>query len=181
LFPDFGGTNAFATPPALELPLVLQHTLKGFQLGVIVESDEAAARERLGFNFGALLAHSNALLTRPERRVVLVEAKTKEEIALLARSFAAHETALKQELACFVVMKKISLNNFTPSAERLPSWRQESWPCESESLSWKSLLRHPNPRWRGLKKGPSIKKRSWVEWRPNSFNKLRGSKKPSLS
>ena len=42
-----------------------------------MDPDEAAARERLGFNFGALLAHSNALLTRPETRVV--EAKTKEE------------------------------------------------------------------------------------------------------
>jgi len=58
LFPDLGGTSASATPLALDLPLVLQHALKGFQLGVIVDSDEAAARERLGFNFGALLAQS---------------------------------------------------------------------------------------------------------------------------
>jgi len=48
--------SAFATPPALELPLVLQHALKSIQLGVTVDSDEVAARERLGFNFGALLA-----------------------------------------------------------------------------------------------------------------------------
>ena len=96
LFPDFRGTSASGTPPALELPLVLQHALKGFQLGVIVDLDEAAARERLGFNFGALLAQSNTLLTRPKPRVT--EAKTGEEKYLLARSFAAHEAALKKEL-----------------------------------------------------------------------------------
>ena len=95
LFPDLGGTSAYVTPLALELPLVLQHALKGFQLGVTVDSNEAAARERPGFNFGALLSQSNALLTRPEPRVALVEAKTKEETSLLARSFASQETALK--------------------------------------------------------------------------------------
>jgi len=55
--------------------------------------------ERLGLNFGALLAQSNALITRPEARVALVEAKAKEETTLLARSFATRETVLKQELA----------------------------------------------------------------------------------
>jgi len=33
LLPDLGGTSVSPTPPALELPLVLQHVLKGFQLG----------------------------------------------------------------------------------------------------------------------------------------------------
>jgi len=91
LFPDLGGTSASGTPPVLELPLVLQHALKGFQLEAIVDLDEAAARERLGFNFGALLAQSNALLTRAEPGV---EAKTeasplaalREELARLCRS-----------------------------------------------------------------------------------------------
>ena len=43
-FPDLfdGGTSAFVTPPALELPTVLQHALKGFQLEVTVDSDEAS-------------------------------------------------------------------------------------------------------------------------------------------
>jgi len=90
LFPNLGGTSASETPSALELPLVLQHALKGFQLGVTADSDEAAARERLGFNFGALLAQSNTLLTRLESGVI--EAKTKEETSLLARSSAARET-----------------------------------------------------------------------------------------
>jgi len=63
---------------------------------VTVDLDEVVVRERLGFNFGALLAQSNAFLTRPEPRVV--EAKTEEETSLLARSFAAGEIALKQEL-----------------------------------------------------------------------------------
>jgi len=71
LFPDLGGTSASVTPPALELPTVLQHAHKGFQLEVTVDSDEAAARERLGFNFWALLDQSNALITRPEARVAL--------------------------------------------------------------------------------------------------------------
>jgi len=73
---------------------------------VTVDSNEAAARERMGFNFGALLAQSNALITRPEARVALVEAKTKEETALLARSLAAREAALKQELACLRCFEK---------------------------------------------------------------------------
>jgi len=72
-----------------------------------MDSDEAAARERLGFNFGALLAQSNALLTRPEPRVI--EAKTKEETSLLACSFAAREAALKQELAHLHRSEKRSL------------------------------------------------------------------------
>ena len=71
-----------------------------------MDSDEAAARERLGFNVGALLAQSNAFLTRPETRVVLVEAKTKEGTSLLARSFVARKTALKQELACLCRSEK---------------------------------------------------------------------------
>ena len=74
-----------------------------------MDSNEATARERLGFNFGALLAQSNALLTRPEMRVAPVEAKTKEETTLPACSFAARKTALKQELACLRRSEKRSL------------------------------------------------------------------------
>jgi len=95
LFPDLGGTSASGTPPVLELPVVLQHALKGFQLGVNVDLDEAAARERLTFNFGALLAQSNALLTRAKPGVI--EAKT--ETSPQAHSFAACEAALREELA----------------------------------------------------------------------------------
>ena len=99
-----------------------------------MDSDEAAARERLGFNFGALLAQSNALLTRPETRVALVERLKKKRPYWLVRLLPARLQLSRSWLA-FAVLKKISLNNFTPSAERLPSWRQESCPYESESLS----------------------------------------------
>jgi len=57
---DLGGAGA-SLPPILQLPLVLQHAIKGFQQGVTADLDEAAARERLGFNFWALLAQSDAL------------------------------------------------------------------------------------------------------------------------
>ena len=55
LLPDLGGTGV-SSPPVPELPLALQHAIKGFQQGVTTDPDEATARERLGFNFGALLA-----------------------------------------------------------------------------------------------------------------------------
>jgi len=64
-----GGKSAPATPSAPGLPAVLEHALKGFQIGVTEDSDEAMARERLGLNFSALLAQSNALITRTEVRV----------------------------------------------------------------------------------------------------------------
>ena len=112
-----------------------------------VDSNGTTARERLSLNFGTLLAQSNALITKPEARVALVETKDKEETALLARSFATREATLKQELTSLRQSKK-------ESAKRLSSWRQKSCPCESGSLSWKRQLRHPKPRWRGLKKGP---------------------------
>jgi len=93
-----GGESVPAVLSAPELPVVLQHALKGFQLRVTEDMDEIVARERLGLNFGALHAQSNALITRTEARVALVEAKAKEETALLARLFVTRETAQKQEL-----------------------------------------------------------------------------------
>jgi len=89
LLPDLGGTSASGTPPLLELPLVLQHALKGFQAGVTMDLDEAAAKERLGFNFGALLAQSDALLSRTESG----------ETSTPARSLTAREAGLRAELA----------------------------------------------------------------------------------
>jgi len=92
-----------AAPSAPELPVVLQHALKSFQTGVTKDSNEATTRERLGLNFGALLAQSNTFISRTEVRVkeqvALVEAKAKEEMALLARAFTTRKTSLKQELA----------------------------------------------------------------------------------
>jgi len=89
------GESAPTAPSAPELPVVLQHALKVFQTE---NSDETAARERLGLNFGALMAQSNAFITRTKVRVALVEAKAREQTALLARAFTTRETTLKQEL-----------------------------------------------------------------------------------
>jgi len=86
LLPDLGGTGA-STPPVPELPLVLQHAIKGFQQRVPADLDEATARERLGFNFGALLAEFIVLLSRAESRD-----------SSLARSFAAREATLREEV-----------------------------------------------------------------------------------
>jgi len=101
-----GGASVPVAPSTPELPAVLQHALKGFHLEMTVDSDETVARERLGLNFGALLAQSNALITKPEARVALVEAKAKEETTLLARSFATCEVALKQELTSLCQSEK---------------------------------------------------------------------------
>ena len=89
LLPDLGGTGA-STPFVLELPLVLQHAIKGFQQGVTVDLDEAVVRERLGFHFGALLARFNVLLSRAE-----------SGDSSIARSFAAREATLREELVHF--------------------------------------------------------------------------------
>ncbi|XP_068504340.1 uncharacterized protein [Phaseolus vulgaris] len=88
---------------------------------VVEDLDEAIARERLGFNFGTLLAQSNALIItkarvqeqvalRVQEQVALVEARAKEEMALagekkkeemtlLAQTFATRKIALNRELA----------------------------------------------------------------------------------
>jgi len=86
LLPDLGGTGV-STPLVPELPLAFQHAIQGFQKGVTVDPDEVAARERLGFNFGALLAQFHALLSR-----------AKSGDSLLARSFVAREATSREEL-----------------------------------------------------------------------------------
>ena len=55
---------------------------------MIADLDEAAAREKLGFNFGVLLAPSNTLLSRAESG----------ETSTLTRSFAAREGAPREEV-----------------------------------------------------------------------------------
>jgi len=52
-----------------------------------VDLDEAAAKERLGFDFGALLAQFHASLSRAE-----------SGDSSLARSFAAREATLREEM-----------------------------------------------------------------------------------
>jgi len=58
LLPDLGGTGA-STPPVPELPLVLQHAIKGFRQGVPTDLDEATARERLASNLGRFSPNSS--------------------------------------------------------------------------------------------------------------------------
>ena len=71
--------------------------------------DEAAARERLGFNFGALLAQFHASLSRAE-----------SGDPSLARSFAAREATLREEL--------VNLSKLL-HAKRLLHWRRDFYPC----------------------------------------------------
>jgi len=101
------------TPPAPDLPAVVQHTLKGFQRGAAMEVDKDVVRERLGLGFSELLAQENAQINRAEvmrQQLALVEAKAqedlalaeekkKEELAQLVQVFTNHETALGQELS----------------------------------------------------------------------------------
>ena len=86
LLPDLGGADT-SSPSVPELPLVLQHVVKGFQQGVTADLDEAAAREKLGFNFGAFLPQFHALLSRAE-----------SGDSSLAHSFVAREATLREEL-----------------------------------------------------------------------------------
>ena len=86
LLPDPGGTGV-STPSAPELPFVFQHAIKGLQQEVTVDLDEAAAREKLGFDFRPLLAQFNVLLSRAESG----DSST-------TRSFATREATLGEEL-----------------------------------------------------------------------------------
>jgi len=115
---DLGGTSASA-PSVLELPLVLQHAIKGFQLGVIADLDEAAARERLGFNFGALLAQSYTLLSRDE----LGDSS-------LARSFAARKATLREELVHFSKLLHAKCREVTELEARVLSLRIRAFELE---------------------------------------------------
>ena len=102
------------TPPAPELPAVLQHALKCFQRGVAKDLDEDVIRERMGLNLGEFVAQPNALASKAEVRtkeqLALVEAKAKEDLALVeekkkdelaqqARVFATREIVFLQELS----------------------------------------------------------------------------------
>ena len=87
-----GGENAPGnnqTPPAPELPAVLQHALKSFQeKGAAEDSDEEVIRERMGLSLGEFLVQSNALASK-------AEARTKEQLALAAK--AKEDLALAEE------------------------------------------------------------------------------------
>jgi len=78
-----------------------------------VDLDGAAAKEKLGFDFGALLAQFNILLSRDEFGG-----------SSTTRSFATREATLREELVH-------SRNCSTPSAKRFLRWRREFCPCGS--------------------------------------------------
>jgi len=58
------------TPPAPELPAVLQHALKSFQeKGATKYLDEDVIREHMRRGLGEFLVHSNALTSKAEARI----------------------------------------------------------------------------------------------------------------
>ena len=127
---------------------------------MVEDLDEVISRERLGFNFGAFLAQSSALIItmarvqeqvalRVQEKVALVEARAKEEMALaeekkkeemtlLAQTLATYETALNQELAR---PKRTSPNGFTKRVRRLSSCKPRSCPWAWRRSNWKKKMR----------------------------------------
>ena len=144
-----------------------------------MDSDKAAARERLGFNFGALFAQSNALLTRPEPGVV--EAKTEEETTLLARSFAARETALKQELARLRRSEKDLSKQLHVKCREVAELEARVLPLRIRVFELEEAADVSKSKIARLERRSIVGRCSWVKWRPNFFNKLRGLKKLRLS
>jgi len=128
LFPDLGGTGT-STPPVPKLPLVLQHAIKDFQQGVTVDLDEVVARERLGFNFGALLAQFNALLSRAE-----------SGDSSLAHSFAACEATLREEVVHLSKLLHAKRQEVTALEARVMSLRVRVFELEEVNEESKSKI-----------------------------------------
>jgi len=118
LLPGLSGTGA-STSSAPELPLVLQHVIKGFQQGVTVDLDEVAAREKLGFDFRALLAQFNVLLSRAESRD-----------SSKARLFGAREATLREELVHFSKLLHANRQEVTTLEARVLSLRVQVFELE---------------------------------------------------
>ena len=121
---DKNAPTSEQTRSAPELPVVLQHALKGFQRGAAEHLDEDAARARLGLSFDEVLAQSNAHISRTEVRVkeqvALVEAKAKEELAKAKEDLVLAEEKKKEELAQLVL---IFTNRETALDQELSSLR----------------------------------------------------------
>jgi len=118
LLPDLGGIGA-SNPTVPELPFVLQHAIKGFQQGATADPDEAAARERLGFNVGALVAQFNALLSRAE-----------SGDSSIAPSFSAREATLREELVHFSKVLHAKRQEVTTLEARVLSLRVQVFELE---------------------------------------------------
>jgi len=125
--PDLGVGPS--TPPIPELPLALQHFIKGFQQGVIVDLDEAAARERLDFNFGALLAQFHALLSKVESGG-----------SSLARSFATREATLREEFVHFSKLLHAKRQEVTTLEARVLSLRVQVFKLEKAEEESKTKI-----------------------------------------
>jgi len=100
-------------PPStssLELPLVVQQILKGYQKGAMESLSEMAVRESLTLSLSEFFAQSDALShemeSKAKEQLALVEVKAAEELALakeqLAQQacvFSNRETVLHQEVS----------------------------------------------------------------------------------
>jgi len=128
LLPNLGRTDA-STPSAPELPLVLQHAIKGFQQEVTVDLDEAAAREKLGFHFGALLTHFNVLLSRVE-----------SGDSSIACSFVAREATLREELVHFSKLLHTKRQEVTTLKARVLSLRVQVFELEEAEEESKAKI-----------------------------------------
>jgi len=91
--------------------------------------DEAAARERLGFNFGALLAQFHALLSRAE-----------SENSSLARSFAARKATLRKELVHFSKLLHAKRQDVTALEARVLSLRVRIFELEEADEESRSKI-----------------------------------------
>jgi len=118
LLPGLGRTGV-SSPFAPELPLVLQHAIKGFHQEVTVDLDGVAAREKLGFDFGALLSQFNVLLSRAESG----DSST-------SRSFVAREATLREELVHFSKLLHTKHQEVTTLEARVLSLRVQIFELE---------------------------------------------------
>jgi len=108
LFALEGGGESIPEPaptPAPELPLVLQHILKGYQKGAIGSSNEEAVRESLALSFGEFFTQDDAFSheaeSKAKEQLALAEelALVKEQLAQQAQVFFNRETAPNQEIS----------------------------------------------------------------------------------
>jgi len=82
-----GGESVPESAPAPELPLVLQHILKGYQSGAVGNSVDEAMRKNLALGVGEFLALANAFSHEAQSNVKEQRALA-EELALVKEQLA---------------------------------------------------------------------------------------------